>query len=185
MSACDRCQQPTRTEILPSHDEDLGGVRVRLINSVIQQSCDSCGEAEVIIPNLPGLIGAAAAALVTLDFKLNGREIRFLRKVIDLPAKEFAKKLEVRPETVSRWETGQEVIGPSSEKLLRIIVGLVLSLRGSKEKVDIMLISDMHIRAVKRGKEKEPLCFELKALTEEGVGDPHKKWSREPARKAA
>jgi transcriptional regulator with XRE-family HTH domain len=35
---------------------------------------------------------------------------------------EFARHVGVKPETVSRWETGKESIGPIADRLLRLMI---------------------------------------------------------------
>jgi len=68
---------------------------------------------------MQGLIYAAAVSRVMNEQKLKGRDIRFLRKALDLPSKELADRLEVAQETMSRWENDKAPIGPENEKLLR------------------------------------------------------------------
>jgi transcriptional regulator with XRE-family HTH domain len=46
-----------------------------------------------------------------------------LRKALDLTGAELAEVLDVRKETVSRWENDQEPMGPHREKLFRLLIG--------------------------------------------------------------
>jgi DNA-binding XRE family transcriptional regulator len=71
------------------------------------------------IPDMPGLVAAVSVARAKEPTKLNGREIRFLRKAIGFTAKELASDLDVSEETVSRWENGHLAIGNSVERILR------------------------------------------------------------------
>ena len=54
--------------------------------------------------------------------KLSGPDIRFLRKCLNLKAKEVAKKIEVSAEHLSRCENMALPISPASEKLLRLFL---------------------------------------------------------------
>lgn len=125
MPICQVCGSNNATvETVPYHVEELVGMRVGVIESVEKAVCGACGEEVITIPDVNGLIAAAAVARVMLPTKLNGTEIKFLRKAIGMPAKNLAEILNVRPETVSRWENdATQQIGNSEEKLFRIIVG--------------------------------------------------------------
>ena len=115
-----------RREILPSYIErDLLAFPVELIDSVEREVCPASNEVNITIPNLPGLIAAACVARVLLLQKLNGKEIKCLRKALELTGRELAERMDVREETVSRWEH-DEPMGPASEKLLRLRVALKL-----------------------------------------------------------
>jgi DNA-binding transcriptional regulator YiaG len=104
--------------VLPEHVEDLGGVVVKLFKAVIVQRC-SCGEEMIAIPDLEGLARAAAMARALNPVQLSGKEVRFIRRALDLSQKEFAEKMELAPETVSRWENDHNGAGAMSEKLIR------------------------------------------------------------------
>jgi transcriptional regulator with XRE-family HTH domain len=54
--------------------------------------------------------------------RLTKDEIRFLRKYLGYSGVDFAKVIGVAAETISRWENGKEKIGPSTEKLIRMLV---------------------------------------------------------------
>src|SRR5271166_1593132 len=55
---------------------------------------------------------------------------------VDALPRELAAKLEVREETVSRWENEKEPIGATSEKLLRLIVAQFLGDKAPALEVD-------------------------------------------------
>lgn len=99
-------------------DVTLIGVKVR--------RCDTCRDEEVTIPRMKDLHRAIARALAVKTSLLTGGEIRFLRKHLGLSGVDFAAKLRVAPETVSRWERDHQEMGWSYEILLRfaVLVGL-------------------------------------------------------------
>lgn len=106
----------------------MGGMHVELIDVVQALVCGKCGEVlRTDIPDMPGLVAAVSVARAKEPLKLNGQEIRFLRKAIGLTAKELAGDLDVSEETVSRWENGHLAIGNSVERILRWKVSKALS----------------------------------------------------------
>ena len=75
--------------------------------------------------------------------------MRFLRKALGWLSRELASKLEVRDETVSRWENGREPVGPTSEKLLRLIVAEFLGEKAPAVEVDEKRIASMRLRTIR------------------------------------
>ncbi|HYN36353.1 MAG TPA: type II TA system antitoxin MqsA family protein [Actinomycetota bacterium] len=92
----------------------LAGVEVR--------RCGTCGNHEVVIPHIERLHEALAMAVVKHEARLSGGEVRFLRKYLGYSGVDFAALIGVSPETVSRWENKKETMGPSAERLLRMLV---------------------------------------------------------------
>jgi putative zinc finger/helix-turn-helix YgiT family protein len=84
--------------------------------------CHDCGETEVAIPHLEALHRTIAKALVKKRARLAPEEIRFLRKYLGWSGVDFAARMGVTPETVSRWENGGTVIGTTADRLLRLLV---------------------------------------------------------------
>ena len=92
----------------------LAGVEVR--------RCGTCGDHEVVIPRIEELHETLATAVVTHVARLSSDEVRFLRKYLGYSGVELARVMGVSPETVSRWENKKETMGPSAERLLRLLV---------------------------------------------------------------
>ena len=86
------------------------------------QRCMKCGEDEVVIPKIEELHRLIVLTLVKKPARLAPAEIRFLRKHLGWSGKEFAERVGVSPETVSRWEQGQDLMGVSADRLLRLMV---------------------------------------------------------------
>jgi len=123
MSKCKECGgKNVDTEQLERYDADneLKEMGVVLVDAVERHKCPDCKATWVNIPDLPGLLAAVAVYRVMAPLKLSGHEIKFLRKVMEISAKEFAALLEVSQETVSRWENDKAPMGPANEKLLRL-----------------------------------------------------------------
>ena len=83
---------------------------------------EKCGESEVAIPNIPGLMCLIAEIVSRQRRKLLPKEIRFLRTYLGFSGVDFAKHISVTPETVSRWEKGTVRMKDSMEKFLRVLV---------------------------------------------------------------
>ena len=113
----------------------------------------------VSIPDLPGLVSAAAITRCMHARKLSGRDIRFLRKATKTSSKELAERLQVTPEAVSRWEHGKSAIEPASEKLLRLFVGFLLTEQAPGVDFDPQFIASMRIEPVHDP--KKPLRMEF------------------------
>lgn len=105
--------------ILQEHTEDLGGVTATILNAVYEIKCNHCGDTQRGIPDMQGLVRAVAIARALDPARLKGREVRFFRRALDMTQQQFAKTMDLAPETVSRWENDVPGTGAASEKLAR------------------------------------------------------------------
>ncbi len=113
--------------VKPEHVEDLGGLVVKVLNAVVVQRCSACSEEMVGIPDMQGLARAAALARAQSPERLAGKEVRFIRRALDMKQKDFAEAMDLSAEHVSRWENDHNGIGGASEKLVRHNVCALLS----------------------------------------------------------
>lgn len=152
MKKCKKCKSNLRNEVFKLYEDKLLGIPgVHIRNTVVREFCPKCRhDQSIIIPNLQGLIAAVAVHRIGLPLKLSPAEIVFLRKACEWPAKVLAAKVEVRPETVSRWENGWETMSPQSEKLFRLIVGNKLYSAAPAVAFDPQAISNMRLQPVSR-----------------------------------
>ncbi len=98
---------------------------VILNDAVDERFCEDCGEVlGHVIPNFKGLMSAVAVSRASRAVKLNGQDIKFLRKSLRKKAKEFAGDIAISPEQLSRFENDKQVISPVYERLLRAAVYL-------------------------------------------------------------
>ena len=81
----------------------------------------SCGEEMPEIPNIEGLHKEIAFAVIHKKALLAGPEIRFLRKEMDLKAKDLAELLGASNVSVSRWERGEKPIGHANDRAFRLL----------------------------------------------------------------
>jgi putative zinc finger/helix-turn-helix YgiT family protein len=96
----------------------LPNVRIRNIEV---RRCSACGEVFEVIPRIEQLHAFIARQVATKKARLTREEVVFLRKWLGWDRAEFAARMDVRPETVSRWETGGQAISGTTERLLRLM----------------------------------------------------------------
>src|ERR1700674_5026934 len=111
----------------PEHVEDLGGLVVKVLHAVVVQRCSACSEEMIGIPDIQGVVRAAAMARAQSHERLTGKEVRFIRRALDMKQTEFATAMDLSAEHVSRWENNHNGIGAASEKLVRHNVCALLS----------------------------------------------------------
>lgn len=79
------------------------------------------GEGRVlVVHDVPGLYAAIGEAIAGKR-DLDGAEVRFLRKRLELSQSELAEFLRVSEQTVSLWERGKGEIPSSQSLLLRVL----------------------------------------------------------------
>lgn len=86
----------------------------------------------VSIHDADGLHRAIGRRLALVQPTLNGREVRYLRKELDLSQTELAVLLGIGETSVRGWENDRTPIGRAAERLLRI-----LYLEGVGERVGV------------------------------------------------
>ncbi len=112
----------TMTSARENYSYAASGLPHVTLEGVEVRRCAACGEHEVVIPNIEQLHQAIANAVISKKARLASAEVRFLRKHMGWSGAEFARHVGVKPETVSRWETGKEPIGPIADRLLRLMI---------------------------------------------------------------
>jgi putative zinc finger/helix-turn-helix YgiT family protein len=100
----------------------LGGLPHVELHGVELRKCGACGNEDVSIPRIGQLHRVLAEAFVTQHRMLAPAEIRFLRKHLGLSGADFAQRMGVARETVSRWEAGAQPMGAVADRLLRLLV---------------------------------------------------------------
>lgn len=103
-----------------SYDEC--GLKNVLLKNVEQYFCPNCHEEGVLIRNMGGLHNLIATTVASQSARLLPEEVRLLRTHLGFSGVDFARAIDVAPETVSRWETGKEKISLSLERFLRTLV---------------------------------------------------------------
>ena len=96
--------------------------------------CPVCGNRDPIIPRLNGLMRLLAVAVVAKPYKLEGEDVRFLRKYLRMSGDEFSSLLHVDKTTLSKWENNEQSIGDQSDRLIRAVT-MALG-EGLKDKIE-------------------------------------------------
>jgi putative zinc finger/helix-turn-helix YgiT family protein len=125
MRKCPKCRTPMQTARQNHRYAESGLPNVVLVGVEVS-SCPGCGERVISIPRLAQLHRAIALELIRQPGRLTPQGIRFLRKHLGFATADFAKRVGVAPETVSRWESesSPQEMGPVAERLLRLMVAL-------------------------------------------------------------
>jgi transcriptional regulator with XRE-family HTH domain len=114
-----------------------------LLKESVKQILDDDGQvAEIFVPDPDGLLRAVAQYRVLHSQKLSGPDLKFLRKALDIKAKDFAVAVELSAEHLSRVEAGEKVLSPSSEKLVRIFTTYMFSYPLAKGDIDAKKFTD-------------------------------------------
>jgi DNA-binding transcriptional regulator YiaG len=116
--------QTTETRTLDRYDATARvGLRTMVDNAAIER-LEADGETRVELPEMTQLLATAAVVRCLMPARLRGREIRAMRKIMDLTLVDLAKKLDGRtaPETISRWESEAQPMGGYVEKVFRLVV---------------------------------------------------------------
>ncbi len=116
---CPECSKIMSENICTYPYVKSGLDNVSLENTTVQ-SC-SCGVSFPSIYRIPLLNDKIAETLLQKPSLLNGKEIRFLRKRLFLPAKSFAKMLGVGTTTLSKWENDRQSHNEMNDRLIRTI----------------------------------------------------------------
>lgn len=150
---CDACGATSLQEvILPEHVEDIGGITVRIINTVRAVRCTNCwADAATHIPNLRGLIQVVAMSRAMLPIELLAGDLKLMRRAVGMKQKEFAEAMSVAPETISRWESGAQGMGDHSEKSVRMGVVALLQEANPHIELNVADILRMSIRVLQPG----------------------------------
>jgi putative zinc finger/helix-turn-helix YgiT family protein len=109
---------------IDNHRYTESGLSNVVLVGVEVRHCPNCGENVVAIPRMEELHRTLAMALIRHTGRLAPSEIRFLRKWLGWSGVDFAKHMGVAPETVSRWESMENLkpMGGTAERLLRLAV---------------------------------------------------------------
>jgi len=99
---------------------EASGLKLQVRQHVYR--CRRCGAESVGIDNMEGLHDEIAATIIKSHARLQGPEVRFLRKHLGWSGEDFARYFQVKPETVSRWENGKQDINTQGDLLLRMCV---------------------------------------------------------------
>lgn len=123
------------------------GLRTLVCNAAIER-VDESGEETIELPKQKELRASAAVVRCLMSEKLQGWEIKAMRKIMGLTLAEMAKKLDERtaPETVSRWEADAQPMGGYADKVLRLLVCETLSKEAPGIEYSGTMLAELRVR---------------------------------------
>lgn len=117
---CNRCGEPVVRESR-NHRYTESGLPNVILQGVEMADCPQCGNSEIAIPRLAKVHRTIAQALTNSPARLTGAQLRFLRKYLSLSGDELGRYLHTDKTKISKWETGEDRIGPATDRLLRLL----------------------------------------------------------------
>ncbi len=121
---CTGCGEPVTAERRTYRYNESGLSNVVLLGIDVAD-CPKCGNSDVIIPRMAKIHRAIAQAIASSPSRLTGEQLRFLRKHLGLSGEEFARYLHTDRTKISKWERGEDPIGPATDRLVRLLVGVL------------------------------------------------------------
>jgi DNA-binding transcriptional regulator YiaG len=114
--SCANCRNQGFREASAALSRHVAGRELRMILPF--RACTSCGAKYYATQDLARFDLAAAVALASAAI-VEPEALKFMRKATGLRAAELADLLAVRPETISRWESGKAKIDRAAYATLR------------------------------------------------------------------
>jgi putative zinc finger/helix-turn-helix YgiT family protein len=133
---CNNCGGSTKVSNGQRYHYKECGLDNVYLENIELRVCESCGVTMPRLRRILDLHTTIARAVALKPDSLNGAEIRFLRKHLSLKAREWAVLLRIDHTTLSRWENGDQQVGPQSDALVRLLYFRLLEEREGR------LISD-------------------------------------------
>lgn len=119
---CTHCGSPRLESRRETHLYKECGLDCVTLQDVEVRHCQDCGERELVIPRMEQLHALIARWVATKPGRLVPAEFRFLRKYFGMSSVDFASKMQMTPETLSRWENGKQPIPFTADMLIRYLV---------------------------------------------------------------
>ena len=117
---CNSCGSRT-TRRIESYRYKESGLSNVVLHGVELRTCAKCGEQEIALPRMISLHRAIAEAIVNSPGKLTGEQFRYLRKHLGMSGEDIGKYLHTDRTKISKWERGEDPIGPASDRLMRMV----------------------------------------------------------------
>ncbi|MBK5293807.1 MAG: hypothetical protein JJE04_19290 [Acidobacteriia bacterium] len=118
---CTSCGEQVRPERRNYRYTESGLSNV-ILQGIEVADCPKCGNSEVIIPRMAKIHRAIAQALAKSPARLTGEQLRFLRSHLGLSGAKLGCYLHTDKSKISKWECGSDRIGPTTDRLVRLLV---------------------------------------------------------------
>lgn len=103
----------------PYHYNECGLEGIHLLNGYRMETTPY--GTGVAVEDEDELLHVIALSLIQRRPMLTGREVRFLRRRMDMTQAELAKVLRTDVQTVARWEKGQSKLSGPADELMRLV----------------------------------------------------------------
>jgi putative zinc finger/helix-turn-helix YgiT family protein len=117
---CTNCDEPVTPE-RRNYRYTESGLSDVILQGVEVAVCPQCGTSDVIIPRMAKVHRAIAQALASSPARLTGEQLRFLRKHLGLSGEQLGRYLHTDKTKISKWERGEDRIGPATDRLVRLL----------------------------------------------------------------
>ena len=118
--ACGNCGHKVTPEFR-DHRYTESGLSNVVLQGIAIADCLKCGSSDVIIPRMAKIHRAIAQALTESPARLTGEQLRFLRKHLGLSGDRLGAYLHTDKTKISKWERGEDRIGPATDRLIRLL----------------------------------------------------------------
>jgi putative zinc finger/helix-turn-helix YgiT family protein len=119
---CDKCKVEMK-KIKTNYQYTESGLKNVVLKGISAYKCTKCKEINPVIPRIKEIHRMIGEDLINKNSLLMGNEVTFLRKEMEIRAKDLAQILGVTKVTVSRWENEREQISPACDRLIRLLYG--------------------------------------------------------------
>ena len=109
-----------KVQTTPFHYKRCGLDNIFLVNG-FEEEFDEDGERYVTVLDVDDLHKAIGLHLVTCRKTLSPKEIRFLRRTMDLTQAEMGRLIDQSAQQVARWEKGISNISGPADRLMRVM----------------------------------------------------------------
>lgn len=127
---------------------DESGLNNVVLKNLEVLVCEGCKAETPRIPRFNGLMRTIAMALISKPYKLEGQDIRFLRKFLGLSSEAFAALLDVDKSHLSRVENGATPVSATADRLVRL-VALELG-EGLEQNVRAVIVNFAQIKQARK-----------------------------------
>jgi putative zinc finger/helix-turn-helix YgiT family protein len=117
---CTNCEEPVTPERRNYRYAESGLSNV-VLQGIEVADCPKCGTSDVIIPRMAKIHRAIARALANSPARLTGEQLRFLRKHLGMSGEQLGSYLHTDKTKISKWERGEDRIGPPTDRLVRLL----------------------------------------------------------------
>ena len=118
---CSACEAPAEV-VRGDYPYKESGLKNVTLSGIDLIRCRKCGNVDPVIRCINDLHQALALAVASQPFRLQGEDVRYLRKYLGMTQDKFAELLHIHKSSLSKWENNEDKIGEQSDRLIRTVV---------------------------------------------------------------